>query len=335
MKTYSHLAHLKRKPTDYEIGTTGLLWYPARGGFETEVPLAPWYRRYQAGSPLQCADWEAFADPRETTYTSYTSLQARREIFVDELLKTIDATGYDAKLPPEWLRTLAQVLPALRYPVHGLQMAAAYVGQMAPSGRIVVCALMQTADEIRRIQRLAYRLRQLQHTHAALGDNGRKVWETDPVWQPLREAVERLLVAWDWGEAFVALNFAVKPAFDELFMVAFGRVAHAAGDEALQKILLSLNEDCAWQRSWSQQLVRLAVAQRPENRAVMEAWLSRWRPLARASVRGFTRMFEPFGSATRGVAFADVAREIEQALDGHWQAAVGEAPAPQPTRKVA
>jgi len=33
----------------------------------------------------------------------------------------------------------------------------------------------------------------------------KSLWENDPLWQPLRQFVERLLVTYDWGEAFVAL----------------------------------------------------------------------------------------------------------------------------------
>jgi hypothetical protein len=53
----------------------------------------------------------------------------------------------------------------LRFPGHGLQMLAAYIGKMAPSSGITMAASFQAADEMRRVQRLAYRMRQLQVTH--------------------------------------------------------------------------------------------------------------------------------------------------------------------------
>ena len=332
-RTWWHLEGQRRKPSDYEIATSKLLYHPERG-LEVEAPAAEWYRRYQRGSPFQCGDWERFADPRETTYFKYTTLQTQREGFVDNLLRQVDETGADRALTPEWLRTLSQVLAPLRYPVHGLQMAAAYVGQMAPSGRITVCAMLQAGDEVRRIQRLAYRLRQLQGSHPKLTDNGRMLWETDPAWQPLRETVEKLLVTWDFGEALVALNFAVKPVFDELFMVALGPLARQGGDDALQKMLLSLNEDCRWHREWSQALVRAALADRPANREVLDEWLARWRPQALGAARGFARIFEPFGGQAL-LPFAEVLRGLETLLDQHRAAAMGPVPGPDPSRQVA
>jgi toluene monooxygenase system protein E len=189
-RTYWHLEPLKRKPSEYEVVTSNLLYYVDRG-FEVQTPLADWYQQHQRGSPLRCRDWERFRDPRETTYSKYTDLQRKREIFVDGLLAAIETTGYDRRLSPACVRVVDRVLGPLRYPVHGLQMAAAYVGSMAPNGRIVIACLLQAADEIRRVQRLAYRMRQLQETHEGFGARSKAVWEQDPAWQPLRKVIER------------------------------------------------------------------------------------------------------------------------------------------------
>jgi len=290
-RTYWHLEPQRRKPTAYEIASSRLLYHPERG-FEVATPLAAWYAQHQQGSPLRCRDWDAFADPRQTTYASYVEQQHRRETYVDGLLAAIDATGYDQRLAPAWLPALERVLAPLRYPCHGLQMAAAYVGHMAPSGRIAICAALQAGDEIRRVQRLAYRMRQLQETHATFGAASKQVWQGDELWQPLRKLIEQLLVAYDWGEAFAALQLVVKPAFDTLFVSQLGDTAAAHGDEVLAKILLSLGEDCAWHRAWSGALVAHALADEPANAAPLRGWIERWRGPALAAVQPFAALFE-------------------------------------------
>ena len=283
-----------------------------------QTPLADWYQRHQRGSPLRCRDWERFRDPRETTYSKYTDLQRKRETFVDGLLGSIEVTGYDRRLSPACVRVVDRVLGPLRYPVQGLQMAASYVGSMAPSGRIVIASLLQAADEIRRVQRLAYRMRQLQETHEGFGAGSKAVWERDPAWQPLRKVVERLLVTFDWGEALVALNLAVKPAFDELFMVDFGRLAAAYGDEVLQKLLVSLNEDCVWHRDWTRALLSVVLADDPGNRIVIQEWLGKWRPEVAAAVEGFARTFDEVSELPAGPSFGNVRSRIETFLSAYW-----------------
>ena len=292
-RTYWHLSDLGRRPTEYDIATSRLHYWAARG-FEVKVPLDEWYARYQRGSPLRCTDWDQFRDPRETTYTKYTEIQHARETFVDGLLESID-DDYDRRLSPRWLGLLDRVLAPLRYPVHGLQMAAAYVGHLAPGGRIAIAAAFQAADEVRRVQRLAYRMRQLQETQPAFGHAARTSWQDDPIWQPLREVLETLLVTWDWGESLVALELVFKPAFDELFMTRLGRLARAAGDDVLERMFFSLNEDCRWHREWSQALVATAVRDTPENTSHIEAWVERWTPRVDRAIAAFRPVFEELG----------------------------------------
>jgi len=281
-RTYWHLEPLRRKPTDYDVVTSRLLYYPERG-FEVDLPIGAWYARHQRGSPLRVNDWDGFRDPRETTYTRYTELQKAQEIYVDGLLESIEMTGHDQRLHPEWVALLDRVLAPLRYPVHALQMAAAYVASMAPGGRIVVAAALQAADEIRRVQRLAYRAAQLRQLHPHFARESRATWEDDPLWQPMRALLERLLVTYDFGEALVALNLAVKPAFDRLFLIDFGELAARRGDEVLGKIFLSLEQDCAWHRAWTAALVDHAITSDPDNRAVIDGWVETWRePVERA-----------------------------------------------------
>src|SRR5258708_29405860 len=96
---------------------------------------------------------------------------------------------------------------------------------------------------------------QLQVTHPEFGCTARQTWQDDPICQPLREVVETLLVTWDWGEALVAFQFVLKPAFDELFITQFGRLARATADDVVDRMFFSLNEDSAWHRASSESLM--------------------------------------------------------------------------------
>jgi toluene monooxygenase system protein E len=290
-KTYWHLLQQRRMPTEYEIVSSKLLCYTGEGftgkRFELDVPLKDWYRRYQEESPLVCSSWEKFRDPRETSYTKYTGLQREKEIFVDGILDEIETTGYDAHLHPAWLHFLARVVAPFRYPGHGFQMIASYIGQMAPSGRITIAAAFQAADEMRRIQRIAYRIRQLQEIYPGFATDSRSLWETDSMWQPLREVVEKLLIAYDWAESFVGLNLVVKPLVDELFMKCLSDLALREDDYLLGRIFYSLNEDCQWHRQWSEVLIRMTIEDNAHNRDTIQGWINRWHPLASHAVNAF------------------------------------------------
>ncbi len=312
-KTYSHLLHKKRMPTEYELVSSKLLYYPQMG-VEVNVPIKKWYDQYQKNSPLTCRDWEQFSDPRETTYTKYTGIQKAKEIFVDGLLQSIDDLHYDQHLSQNWLKSLERILPVLRFPFHGLHMIAAYVGQMAPSGRIVIVSLMQAADEMRRVQRMAYRMRQLQNTYPSFGQESQALWQTDAMWQPLRELIERLLVTYDWGEAFVGLNLCLKPIIDELFMSQFSLLAGGEKDALLSEMFYSFNEDCLWHREWSQSLIKTALADAPQNREPIQDWINKWHPLSLRAAEAFAPLF---GERAQG------AIECVQTFSHHYLDSIG------------
>jgi hypothetical protein len=277
-KTYWHLAGAKRLPSDYEIATSRLLYHVARGGFAVNVPTSEFYARHQKGSQFTSERWDDFADPRATTYTKYVELQRDAESHVSRLLASVEDPEYEKRLATGWAEDFGCILSPLRFLCHGLQMAAAYVGHMAPSGRISVAALFQCGDEVRRIQRLAYRLAQLARARPEIARDGRAVWQSDPKWQPLRRAVEHLLVAYDWGEALVALNVCLKPVIDDLFLTALAARADQSKDHLDAQILRSLYEDCRWHRAWSDALLTLAFSDRPSNREVVARWSDAWRP---------------------------------------------------------
>jgi toluene monooxygenase system protein E len=287
LKTYSRLSTRRRIPTEYEVVSSGLHYhFPHKFELGPANPVANWYYQHREGSPFRAADWEAFSDPRKTTYHAYSTLQDGKETVVDGLLREIDDSGYDDALADGWVGFLDRWYGPLRFPMHGLEMLAAYVAQMAPASRITNCATFQAADEMRRLQRIAYRTAQL-NAHRPGGDTGQhqRLWEDEELFQPLRELIERALIAYDWGEAFVALNLVIKPHVDRLVNEQLaGVLADANGDPILNSIHFSLNEDARWHQAWAAELVRLAVTDTPANAEVAVEWLERWRPRAAAEI---------------------------------------------------
>lgn len=292
LKTWSHLAGSRRRPSEYEVVSTRLHYH--RDNPECPWELDPgifmneWYRRYREGSPLQHPDWDAFRDPDEIVYRSYNVLQDGQETYLDNLLEEYAAIGHDQSLRDDWLDVLATYYTPARYPAHALQMASAYGGQMAPASTITNCFYFQTADQLRLVQRLAYRTAELARNRPGhgFGQNERAMWEDDPRWQGFRELLEKVLVAWDWGECFTALNLVAKPTFDEAVLREFALVARRNGDELLALVNDALLRDADRSRRWSAALVRMAL-EVPGNRDVFAEWVAKWQPLADAAAEAY------------------------------------------------
>ncbi|MDE2372003.1 MAG: aromatic/alkene monooxygenase hydroxylase subunit beta [Burkholderiales bacterium] len=285
LKTWSHLAGRRRKPSEYEIVSTNL-------HFSTDNPDAPfeldpnfglaqWYKTHRNASPLKHADWNAFRDPEEVVYRTYNIVQDGQETYVQGLLNQFSERGNDRMLEPAWAAALARLYTPARYLFHALQMGSAYLTQIAPASTISNCAAYQTADALRWLTHTAYRTKELSLTFPELGfgSNERGLWESHPAWQGWRELVERALVAWDWGESFVAMNLVVRPAVEEAVLRALGQAARHNGDTLLGMLSDTQLVDAERHRRWTTALVKMALAVEG-NAAVVTGWVEKWAPLA-------------------------------------------------------
>lgn len=323
-KTWSMFGPVKRKPTPYEAVTgmfhTHFRREPAPFELDPSTPINLWYLKHREGSPFQVDTWEDFRDPHKLTYRDYVAVQHDREIYVDALIDRHEVEPFVTGMDPAWLQTLRQFLIPMRFPLHVMQIVSLYVGQMAPSSYITNCANFQAADEMRRIQRLAYWTKVLADAHGddlAATATARDTWTRDPAWQPLREALENAMIAYDWGEAFAALNLAIKPAVDALINEQFGALALENGDQFLAALCGEFTRDAQRSRDWSQALAVYAIDRKPELGDVLGGWVTSWRPRAEAAVAGLAgSMVGPTGRSDAGQVVARVREAHDEFLAG-------------------
>jgi toluene monooxygenase system protein E len=287
LRTWSISDTGRRRPSEYEIVTRNFHYHfgrqPAPFDLDPGSAINQWYLTYREGSPLAADSWEGFQDPAQLNYRRYIALQHDREVYAEGVVDSFEALDHDAGLDPAWVDILARVYLPARYAFHILQITSLYVGQLGPSAAITNASFFQAADELRALQWIAYRAKSLSLTHGAhLADStiARSIWEDDPAWQPTREVLEQLLLAYDWGEAFTALNLAVKPALDAFFKESLAEAAQAHGDGLTAQLLRESGVDSARSSAWTSALVTYAVAQRAENQSVLDRWTEKWRPAA-------------------------------------------------------
>jgi toluene monooxygenase system protein E len=322
MKTYSRLQVGPRRLSEYEIVSSDLHYnYPLR--FELGGnPVARWYQHHREGSRLVVRDWGSFSDPRQTTYRAYTALQNERAQVVDGLFAEIDETAYDDALDEGWVSFLHEHYFPLRFPLHGLEMLAAYVGQMAPSSRLTNCAAFQAADELRRLQCIAYRTAQLgAHRRGYDPAEHRVLWEERASFQPLRELIERALVRWDWAEALVLLNVVITPRLDGwLNRGLAAQLGAANGDPVLRSVHFSLGQDSEWHGRWTVAALRAAIADNPANRDLVQTWLAEWQPLADAALDALVAVAADAPQPLDATALRD---DIFRSVEDHTGAVLG------------
>ncbi len=213
-------------------------------------------------------------------------MQDDQETYVEGLLERFDRENHDAGLPDQALDFLALTVTPCRYLAHAEQMLSAYVQQLAPTSYVATTATFQTADQLRRVQLIAYRTTQLRlaFPQRTFGTGERATWETYPEWQPIRAAVEHALVEFDWDRAVVATQLVVKPVADLLFLQQLGHELAAAG-AALDGLLAeNLWRDAQRSRRWTGALLGFLAAADPANVGVLQGHLREWAAWGHAMV---------------------------------------------------
>jgi toluene monooxygenase system protein E len=305
LRTWSRLSNQRRKPSEYDVVSTDIHftndfnWTDHQlRSIAKDQPLNEYYRKYLTGSPLKFPDADNFRDPDEITYRSYNILQEGQERYVEEVLNRFSEEEHDDGLSAEWLRVLARAFAPGRYLVHTVQIGSAYEVQISPTSPFALCCAFQSGDALRVVSHIAYRTAELRNRHPSFGfgERERELWEKDPAWQSYRELMEKCLIAYDWGETFVALNLVAKPAIDEGFTRQLGRAARRNNDMVLSLLSDSHLKDVDRSRNWAGAFTRFLLTV-PENRAVIEGWVAKWRPLAERAVREFCAVIDPEGTA--------------------------------------
>lgn len=294
LKTWSHLAGQRRKPSEYEIVSTNLHFSTdnpdAPFELDPNFPLARWFKENRNASPLKHPNWNSFRDPDEVVYRTYNLLQDGQETYVYGLFDQFSERGHDAMLDTAWAKQLVRLYAPARYAMHAIQMQSAYISQMAPASTISNCATYQTADSLRWLTHTAYRTRELANTFPDLGFGTaeRHSWEEDPAWQGFRELLEKSLVAWDWAESFVSLNLIVKPAFEECVIRGLEDAARHNGDTLLGMLNDAQMQDALRHRRWATALTKFALLE-SGNDKVISGWIKKWMPLAEAAIESYTK----------------------------------------------
>ncbi|MBT9282566.1 MAG: aromatic/alkene monooxygenase hydroxylase subunit beta [Hydrogenibacillus schlegelii] len=300
----------RRVPSDYEVVSHRFHYHfrrePAPFDLDPNHPINRWYLKHREGSPFQVDDWEQFRDPARLTYKDYVTLQKDRELYVDQLIDDFERVDHYRRLPKAWVDLLEVLYIPSRFSGHVLQMSAMYWAQMAPSAYITNAGYFQGADELRRLQRSAYiaKALSLDHgEHLADSERTRAIWEDDPHWQPMREVLEKLLIAYDWGESFVATNLVVKPVYDALMNVAFSGLAEQNGDDLLHLMHRDFQLDSERAANFTVALVRYATERVSDHRRLLGEWIEKWREPAYRAAEGLAALFEkaPNGMAKEAV----------------------------------
>jgi propane monooxygenase small subunit len=145
-------------------------------------------------------------------------------------------------------------------------------------------------DKLRFAQDLAlYNLALSEQVPNFNGAVHKQTWLQDPVWQGVRENVERLTATRDWAEQLFATNVVYEPLVGELFRSQFVMQFAAPHGDFVTPVLVGIAEfDYEHNLAYTVELLRLLVEDAQygeENKRVMGEWLAHWTPYSVTAAR--------------------------------------------------
>lgn len=303
---FRYVEPAKRRATQYEEVTLHTQWSP------TTYARQGWFCRDGAGNGawrekatrLECPNWWSYRDPSQMWHQPYVERQASQEDAIETATEGARLSGALAEIDPDWLKVLGREYAAHRFYEYGLFLALCYVQREAPSDVVATPVVFQSMDKDRHAQAIALFCMDLEESVPGFSEcEARPAWMTDPVLQPSREYVERLMAARDWAEILVATNLVLEPLVSTLFARRFvARNALRRGDPVTPVILDTVEIDRRRNLAATEELLRVLLAADATNRATIQDWIALWEPRAIAAARAFEPLFERFekGSFARG-----------------------------------
>ena len=290
---YNYFTPRKRRASVYEDVTVDVQPDPERHlsqgwiyGFADGVGGYP-----HEWTALKSSDWHAFLDPNEEWEQTIYRTTANVVRQVQQTIANAKAAHAFAGWNRSWVTAVERHVGAWAHAENGIGLYVYTATQRsAPTNMINNALAVAATHKLRFAQDLMlYNLDVSEEVEDFDGEAHRRAWQTDPVWQGVRENVERLTAIRDWAEAFFATAVIFEPLVGELFRSDFVmQVAAPQGDYVTPAVMGTGEADAARERRGARHLFELLLNDPQhggENRELLQQWLARWTPLSLTAAR--------------------------------------------------
>lgn len=290
-RVFNYFTPAKRKASLYEDVTVDVQPDPERHltqgwvyGFANGDAGYP-----QEWSALKSSHWHLFLDPNEewekTIYRNNANVVRQN---VQNLANARAARAF-SNWGPNWTKVVERHVGAWAHAEHGIGMHVYLPAQRdAPTNMINNAMAVASLHKLRFAQDLIlYNLDLSDEVEGFNGSAHKEAWQSDPVWQGVREHVERLTAIRDWSEAWFATAVVFEPLVGELFRSEFVMQVAALQHDYVTPTLMGAGEsDVARDQRGARALFSMLVNDEQhgdENRQMLQGWLDTWTPVSVAA----------------------------------------------------
>ncbi|RJF88863.1 phenol hydroxylase [Oleomonas cavernae] len=249
----------------------------ATGEFHYRPTWAPSFELFDARrTAIVLADWHVLRDPRQFYYGTYTIARSRMMEATEKAFSFAEKRGQLASIEPDWLRRIHTYLLPLRHYEWGANMNNSHITDVGFGSAITQAAMFATMDRLgiaQLISRIGLLLDGNTGSSLVAAKEG---WIASPVWQPLRRAVEDMLVLPDWFELFVAQNLVMDGLIYPLVYRRFDQAGQAHGAAALSPLTEFMLDWLEETTRWVDGVSAVAAKESEANQQLLSEWTKVW-----------------------------------------------------------
>jgi phenol hydroxylase P1 protein len=263
----------------------------------------PQYELYDARrTRVTMQDWYALKDPRQFFYGSYVNARARQQETMEKNVEFVDKRGLLSTLPAAVRELLTTGVVPLRHVEWAANMSNASITAYGFGSAITQAAMYHTMDRLAIAQYLT-------RIGLLIGDKeaviqAKTAWLEDMAWQPLRHAVEDLMVRDDWFELHVAQNLVLDGLLYPLVYQQFDARLSSA-NPAFSLVTEFMTAWHAETARWVDATVKTAAQESAQNAAVIGELAYGW----------LDRFSQALGPLAHKLFEADADAELARAVD--------------------
>lgn len=306
-QTYGHLARrmgVDKPASRYMEATMDLqpvenyhyrpTWEPDRDIFDT--------RRTQ----VTMKDWYALKDPRQYYYGTWVLARGRMQETAEADFDLVEQLGLAASYPAAVRDEALKVMLPLRHVAYAANIIDCYVAAYGYGIGISQATCYASMDQLgiaQYVTRLALAFNEVDALAAA-----KQAWLDAPEWQGMRRLVEDMMVETDWFEVLVAQDFVLNGLLFPLIYERYNDKLNASVGPVFSMLTRFQREWYAENVRWIDAQMKAAVADNAENKALIGAWVAKWK--ARAS-----EALAPLAQLAFGADGVAVLEEVSRQLD--------------------
>ncbi len=292
-RQYNYFTPEKAKATLYEDVTVDVIPDPERYLTQGWVYA---FANGDAGYPkewtvLKSVDWHKFRDPNQEWEKTIYNNNAAIVRQISQNLENARSQKAFATWNSAWTNVVARHIGAWMHVEQGLGMHVFLrANREAPTNMINNALAVNAVHKLRFAQDLAlYNLELSEEVKGFDGQAHLRAWKEDPVWQGVRENVERITAIVDWAEQIFAANIVFLPLVNELFRSNFVmQVAAPNGDYVTPGLMGAGENDDERDLRYTTALYEMLSSDPkhgPENKKIMQGWLAKYTPMSLKAAR--------------------------------------------------